>query len=320
MRLPRAYLLVAAAGVVGLLLGFVDAVALPIATGAACAAAVGSLLAARRAGTASSAARRAAAAAVETRGGAARDRKAVIEVVRKQGDSTRDVVRHVPKWVTSSVGREIKTSYTQTEATLGLHALLQPRAVLPPSRGWAASPDVVLELVRIALRDRPRLVVECGSGLSSLWLGYALELVGEEGRVVSLEHDAPYAEALRARVREHGLADRVEVRDAPLVTTTVEGQEVVWYDPAALHGLDGIGLLFVDGPPAATGHHARWPAVPLLADRMAVGGRVVLDDLVRDEEKEILARWQELRPTWTVESLLQHEKGSGVMTVGEGAS
>ena len=100
----------------------------------------------------------------------------------------------------------------------------------------------------------------------------------------------------------------------------VEGQEVVWYDPAALHDLDGIGLLFVDGPPAATGHHARWPAVPLLADRMAVGGRVVLDDLIRDEEKEILARWQELRPTWTVESLLQHEKGSGVMTVGEGAS
>ena len=317
MRLPRAYLLIAAAGVLGLLLGFVDAVALPVATGAACAAAVGALLAARRAGIAAQGAKKAAAAAVETRGGSIRDRKQIQDTVRAQGDKTRELVKHVPRWTLTPIQRELRTAFAQTEATVGLHSLLRPRAAMPASRGWAASPDVVLELVRIALRDRPSLIVEAGSGLSSLWLGYALELVGQDGRVVSLEHDAAYAEALRARVREHGLEGRVEIRDAALVPQTVEDREVVWYDPAALDGLHGIGLAFVDGPPATTGHQARWAAVPMLADRLAPGARVVLDDLVRDEEKQILELWKAAHPSWTVETF-SHEKGTGVLVVDAG--
>lgn len=176
--------------------------------------------------------------------------------------------------------------FGQVEAMIDLRALLRPRAPLPRLRGWAASPDVLRLLIERIAVTRPKLIVECGSGASSVWLGYAVERYGE-GRVVALEHDERHLRATRDLVTAHGLDAIVEVRHAPLTPW----RSFPWYDTAALTDLNDIGLVFVDGPPGNTGHLARYPAVPLLLPRCSPSAVIVLDDTKRPEEQEIVERW-----------------------------
>ena len=88
---------------------------------------------------------------------------------------------------------------------------------------------------------------------------------------------------------------------APLAPHPHAEPGLSWYDDAALTaGLraalagDPIDLLLVDGPPAyAAGHGlARYPALPVLGDRLAPGATVVLDDAERPGEQEVLRRWE----------------------------
>jgi hypothetical protein len=76
---------------------------------------------------------------------------------------------------------------------------------------------------------------------------------------------------------------------------------LTWYDQTALEtGIDSalggaaIELLVVDGPPAyAQGHGlARYPALPVLHDRLAPSATIILDDAERPGEREIIRRWQ----------------------------
>ncbi|WP_304453955.1 class I SAM-dependent methyltransferase [Nocardiopsis sp. YSL2] len=201
--------------------------------------------------------------------------------------------------ITGAVTRQGRHDYEQQVAWSELSRHLDTAPFMPPLRGWAASPDVLRVLVRHIDRLRPDLVVEFGSGASSVWLGYALRRAGA-GRLVAVEHDARYAELSRALVASHGLDDIVEVRTAPL--TEVEaaivtvGEEQVatadrWYDAAVLDDLDGVGLVFVDGPPKATGRHARYPALPALMPRCTEDVVFVLDDADRPDERAIGDRW-----------------------------
>lgn len=188
-----------------------------------------------------------------------------------------------------SLEREIGRSYAQLEAFTDLRALITPRAPLPALRGWAASPDVLRMMTGWILRTRPKTIVECGSGSSSVWLGYVAERTG--ATVVALEHEPRYAEASRDLVRAHGLSDVVEVRDAPLLPWE-EGQEsYLWYDREALDGIEDIGLVFVDGPPGATGPAARYPALPLLLPRCSEQVAFFLDDAAREDDKAVSDRW-----------------------------
>ncbi|GAA3791146.1 hypothetical protein GCM10022226_07650 [Sphaerisporangium flaviroseum] len=192
----------------------------------------------------------------------------------------------------AELAKSVRQNYAQLEALIDIRALLQPRAPLPRLRGWAASPDVLRLLIeRIAL-DRTEIIVECGSGSSSVWLGYALQRFGG-GRVVALEHDERFAEASRDLVIAHGLRDVVEIRHAPLApwATGTPGETIPWYDTSAVEDLTDIGLVFVDGPPGATAPLVRYPAVPVLLPRCAADAWIVLDDTSRPAEREVADRW-----------------------------
>jgi predicted O-methyltransferase YrrM len=192
-------------------------------------------------------------------------------------------------------------------AAVTLHSLFDLRAPVPPPDKWAAMPDLQLHLVQLVLERKPALVVECGSGTSSVWLGYAAERVGG-CRVVALEHHERFATATRALVKAHELDHVVDVRLAPLQTLTVNGAAAPWYDVSAWHDLEGIDMLLVDGPPAATAPQARYPAVPLLSTRLSATPLVVMDDANRPDEKSIVRRWvqDDAYPgarTWSVRRL-----------------
>ncbi len=60
------------------------------------------------------------------------------------------------------------TAYRQTEAFIQLSNLLQFKSPIPATRSWAASPDLLLLISETVKKNRPSLVVELGSGVSTL--------------------------------------------------------------------------------------------------------------------------------------------------------
>jgi predicted O-methyltransferase YrrM len=200
--------------------------------------------------------------------------------------------------------------FRQMEALHALYTELRLRRSLPATRGWAASPDFLLELARHALSERPGVVVECSSGTSTLVLARCLQLNGS-GKVYSLEHDPHYAKATRAELLRHGLEDWAEVLDSSLTAQEFRNATWPWYETSGLPS-GGIDMLAIDGPPQATRRLARYPAGPALFARLAPDAAVFLDDAKRQDEQEILRRWANEYPEMQ-QHMLNCEKGAALL-------
>lgn len=179
---------------------------------------------------------------------------------------------------------------------------LPPTAFPPPPTGWAASSDLLVALVREIRRDRPVCVVELGSGVSTLVMANELARVGH-GRLVSIDHEAAFASHTQDMIDSAGLADRAEVRVAPMATQVFGGSERLWYDRTVLDDLAQVSLLFVDGPPGMLSPGIRRTALDFFWPRMARHGRIVFDDAYRTEEKAFIEQWQSCHPDCVVEWL-----------------
>lgn len=209
----------------------------------------------------------------------------------------------------------VRREYRQLEELLSLYHEVAPAGGLPPLRGWAASPDYLRALYAEVREQRPRAVVECGSGTSTLIVARALQANGH-GHLVSLEHLAEHAAATRELLVEAGCDDVVTVVHAPLVDHTIGAATFTWYDLAAAGPLGEVDLVAVDGPPKAVGPLARYPALPLLVDVLDPAARLLLDDADRPDELAALRRWSDEEPglRWT---RLGGEKGTVLVQRGQ---
>lgn len=207
--------------------------------------------------------------------------------------------------------RESTGLFRQLEALQGLYTDLGLTHSLPDTRGWAASPDFLLELTRHALADKPEVVVECSSGTSTLVLARCMQINGR-GKVYSLEHDAAYARQSRQQLERHGLSAWAEILDAPLLPQKFSGATWPWYDTTKLPRNGEIDMLVIDGPPQATRSLARYPAGPALFGRLSAGAAVYLDDARRPDEQQILRRWRDEHPEME-QRQLPCEKGAAVL-------
>ncbi len=180
--------------------------------------------------------------------------------------------------------------YSQLEALAWLRDELRLRSPLPPTRGAAAAPDALLELIRIIDHSGPGSVLELGSGVSTIVCARRMQQAGR-GHIVALEHDAEYAAATRAQLITHGLQVFATVVDARLVEVRLGDDTWSWYQlgPEVPERIDA---LFVDGPPMTTGRLARYPALPRLRERLAPGASILVDDGDRPDEREMVRRWE----------------------------
>lgn len=207
--------------------------------------------------------------------------------------------------------RENAGLFRQLEALQGLYTDLGLKHSLPDTRGWAASPDFLLEMTRHALAEKPGVVVECSSGTSTVVLARCMQLNGA-GKVYSLEHDPRYAAEARRQLARHGLSDWAVVLDAPLKAQEFGGATWPWYTTDGLPADLRIDMLAIDGPPQATRALARYPAGPALFARLSRGAAVFLDDARRPDEQAILRRWAEEYPDME-QHLPRCEKGAAVL-------
>jgi len=213
----------------------------------------------------------------------------------------------ISKELSTQTGRiksELGNVYHQFEAVEQLLPLLKLSAPLPPSRGWAASPDFLLTLAHVTKRVKPRLTVELGSGISTLVLAKS----GAK-RIVSLDHSVEFGTQTREMLLSHGVRG-VDIRISELETYS---RGYKWYAKATLKGLVKIDLLVIDGPPSSTNPDARYPALEHLVPLLSPKATVVLDDVYRDEERKLADAIAKALPNHVL-TILSHEKGTTVIS------
>jgi predicted O-methyltransferase YrrM/glycosyltransferase involved in cell wall biosynthesis len=212
-----------------------------------------------------------------------------------------------------AVHGDVRSLRRELPAVAGL-APLGAGYPLPLGGDFPMAPDALAVLTRLVSERRPRLIVELGSGVSSLVLGLTARRLGT-GRVISFDDEAHWADETRRRVGALDLSGLVEVVHAPLRRQTIAGESRPWYDiPAGSLPDEPIDLLVVDGPPGSidpTGL-ARWPALPALLDRLAPGAAVFVDDAARDGERKMVDRWVGEIPGWRV-AVLATERGTAIL-------
>ena len=195
----------------------------------------------------------------------------------------------------------------QHQATRWLERDLAVDRPLPPMRGWAASPDFLLALTGFVAEHRPRVIVECGSGVSTLVLARTCQRVGQ-GHVYSLDHSPDFAARTAATLRDWGLADFATVIPAPLSDRMIGGGRYSWYGFESLP-VTAIDVLVVDGPPERVGKLARYPAGPVLLPMLAEDGVCFVDDADRPDETEMVRLWQAEFPGLTATNLYCEKGG-----------
>jgi predicted O-methyltransferase YrrM len=163
----------------------------------------------------------------------------------------------------------------------------------------------------VAKQRKPQVVAECSSGVSTVVLARAMQLLGK-GHVWSLEHEPVFAEKTRAELRRHGLQDWATVIDAPLQPTILREGTWSWYRVSELP--EGkIEMLVIDGPPMTLQKLSRFPAIPVLEGKLASDAVVMLDDAARPDETDAVRQWVS-GYGWKDEGPFYAEKGISVLS------
>ncbi|HKS99882.1 MAG TPA: class I SAM-dependent methyltransferase [Rugosimonospora sp.] len=205
------------------------------------------------------------------------------------------------------------------EDVLAMQALAPLSSTYLPWTVSAMRPAGVTAVLNEIVVNRRRTIVELGGGVSTYYIGRLLSQQG--GHLWSVEHDEEWAGVLERQLAREGLGDVVTVVRAPLVPALSPwpDEEACWYTPDVLKQTlaeQRIDLLLVDGPPAwqADRSHARYPAFPFFAPMLADNYTVILDDVDRPGEQDILDAWErELGITF------QRRRVCGVIGVGRSA-
>jgi hypothetical protein len=209
--------------------------------------------------------------------------------------------------------QELEKAFEQTEALFGLYfSLSEQQPSLPKTRGWAASPDFLRLIYEQIRKEEPDLVVELGSGSSTIIAGHALRQNGT-GRALSFDHLEEYAHQSRETVSSHDLEGYCKVLTAPLTTYSLNGGTWKWYELENFDPEETIDLVIVDGPPSELQDLSRYPALPLLSEWFSEDTTLIVDDGDRNEEKKMIRRWTKEKSN-IKHQYMETEKGAYVLS------
>ncbi len=188
---------------------------------------------------------------------------------------------------------------------------IKPLIPLPPLSRWALSPDTAGYLINLIEQKKPRVMLELGSGVSTIMAGYVMKEIGI-GKIVSLDAEKEFLQKTKILTEIHGLQKEIELIHAPLEYLNLSDWEGYWYklDVFTKFTEQQVDLLLIDGPPTTTGPLARYPALPMLEKYLSSDAIILFDDAERSEEKEILRDWENFG--WHVQ-LLPFRAGAAML-------
>lgn len=291
----------------------------------------------------------------------------VINSKLKQGnerlfDEIENKITGLSEGVKKELDKKLANSTKQIESTLELQNYLNTGETPLSYHGWPISPDLALYLAESLITQEYDLVIEFGSGTSTVLLAKILmrkamtrqefssqkgfmnhgfmsecrgglegsELLSGQGilkPITTFEHDKEYHKQTAAMLHRAGLEKIVNLVHAPLVDYKYQDESYLYYDcdrelinlSRGCEGRETRVLVLVDGPPGATCINARFPALPKLIEILGKAKLdIVMDDYVRQEEKNIVDLWKNILASKKIsvsEKILNFEKGACVLNV-----
>jgi hypothetical protein len=179
---------------------------------------------------------------------------------------------------------------TSLEAGLPAEQVLDDLVYGWNNGGWLALHDYLMACV-VEARRATGPILECGSGLTTLVVGAVARETGNE--LWSLEHLPEWRAKVSTELRRFKIGS-VRLCDAPLVTYP----GFTWYEPPLASMPEAFSLVVCDGPPAET-PGGRYGLLPVMRDRLAPDAVILLDDLVRVDEQEVVNRWVSETNSWS---------------------
>jgi hypothetical protein len=224
------------------------------------------------------------------------------------------------------INSQVANTVKQVEAYLGIQHYLATGQLLPNFHGWPVCPDFGLYLIKQLETQAYDLVVEFGSGTSS-WL-IANVRKRKEFQHLAFDHLEQYWLQTKNNLELDGLFNHIHLKLTPLVPCEgANGILYSYYDCASALAefaadMNQAGkriLVVIDGPPAATGPHARYPALQhVMAQYPLADIDFLLDDFIRLDEQEILQMWQQQLSDLNISHtshILRMEKDAALLSI-----
>lgn len=209
------------------------------------------------------------------------------------------VIYHINKSrsdMLTSIKMTDRRLYNQLEAFYSLRKDVEFN--IPPLRGWAMAPDALYYLHQAVVKEKPNVIIEFGSGVSTLILANALRKNGQDGSsLVSIEHRKESYVNTLSLLKENGLSQYVKLVLAPLVVTEYSSPrntgDQYWYNipPGTV---DVVDFAIIDGPPESTCTDARYPALHYLRDKLSAKSTIFIDDASRESETFLYGKFAEV--------------------------
>jgi hypothetical protein len=158
--------------------------------------------------------------------------------------------------------------------------------------GWTLDGETITFLWNLLQQEQPKVIIECGAGLSTLVFARGFETYGfgssNSRSLVSLEQNLWVKKAVETRLQACGLEQHVSV----MHSRVSRGRGEYQLDPNTLRahlGSEKADWVVIDGPAGPDG--CRASTLPSLAQFCRPGTRWFLDDAYRDGELQVLNQW-----------------------------
>ncbi|MEO8773219.1 MAG: hypothetical protein ABI371_02710 [Gelidibacter sp.] len=190
---------------------------------------------------------------------------------------------------------QIQFNYAQ------LNQLFTDTSFFIPMSKWAMSPSTIAHVLNDIIVNDRKSIIEFGSGASTLYIAKLLKSNKIEASFFSVESNSDWADKIKKQLELLDLSSYVTIINAPIKsidTSFALGEQKVWYAIETLNDslktAPYFDLVLVDGPFGGLTFNSRFSAIPYLKDKLAKTYAVFLDDIDRDDEKDILKNWEDI--------------------------
>ena len=172
---------------------------------------------------------------------------------------------------------------------------------------WAIDSNLGKFLIDYIIEHKPQNILEIGSGTSTVLISKLMSKLEYTHNHLVVDHEEKYLRKTSEILTLNSINTHTKLLWLPLERKTILGEEYLYYRNLEEEiGDICLDFVIIDGPPESTGNLARFPALPLLHEKLSKNAVLILDDYCREQEKAIVSKWLSLYPDFSLEII---EKG-----------